>query len=99
MQAGTLISVKLRAAKPDGSLVRGPAIAAFSAPGKDPEHVPADRVPDREVPLAFDEDSRTYGGEVSSKGWLPGTWTMSGMVLSGDGTPAGWGWYTFTVDP
>ena len=65
MQAGTLISVKLRAARPDGSLVRGPAIAAFFAPGKDPEHVPADRVPDREVPLSFDEDSRTYGGEVS----------------------------------
>lgn len=94
-----MISIRLRAARPDGSLVRGPAIAAFFSPGKDPEHLPGDRVPDREVPLIFDEDSRVYTAEVSSAGWAPGSWTMSGMVLSGDGTPSGWGWHVFTLDP
>ena len=97
MQAGQKLAVRLRAATPDGSAVRAPAMAAFYRPGKDPEHDPAHRVPDRVVPLAFDEASRVYGAEVSTAGWVPGTWTYCGTVTDDGGTPAGWGFCRFTL--
>lgn len=99
MQAGSKLAVKLRASRPDGTVVRGPAIAAFFCPGKDPGHDPADRIPDRQVPLSFDEASRIYAAEVSTAGWEPGAWTLQGTVLDASGVPSGWGWFSFTLDP
>jgi hypothetical protein len=99
MDAGKKLAVRLRASRPDGSIIRGQAVALFFGPGKDPERVPADRVPDRTVPLSFDEPSRMYVAEVSSRGWEPGEWRMQGAVLGADGAPDGWGWFTFTLDP
>jgi hypothetical protein len=98
MQAGGKLSVRLRAAKPDGQVVRAAAIAEFYRPGKDPEHQLADRIPDRQVPLSFDAASRTYGAEVSTTGWLPGDWTLRGSVLDASGVPSGWGWSGFTLE-
>ena len=97
MQAGQKLAVRLRAARPDGSVVRAPAVASFYAPGKDPERLPADRVPDRVVPLVFDADSRLYGAEVSTAGWAPGVWTYCGTVSDGGAAPAGWGFCRFTL--
>jgi hypothetical protein len=99
MQAGSRIAVKLRASRPDGSLIRGPAIAAFYCPGKDPQHDPADRIPDRQVPLSFDDTVREHTAEVSTAGWKPGTWTLQGTVLDAAGVPSGWGWYAFPLEP
>lgn len=93
MQAGQKLAVRMRAARPDGSVVRAPALAEFFAPGKDPERDPASRV----VPLVFDEASRLYGAEVSTAGWAPGLWTYRGTVTDGGAAPAGWGFCRFTL--
>jgi len=99
MQAGQALAVRLRAARPDGTVVRERAAAEFFAPGKDPERLPADRIPDRQVPLSFDSSSRLYTATVSTAGWVPGAWTGRGVVLDSSGAPAGWGWFTVTLDP
>jgi hypothetical protein len=99
MQAGKKLSVRVRAARMNGSSHSAGAVALFFAPGKDPERVPADRTPDRQVILAFDAASRTYGAEVPTAGWAPGTWTVQGMVLGADGAPEGWDWHRFPVEP
>ena len=99
MRAGGGLEVRLRASRPDGSVVRGPAIAAFFCPGKDPRRVPADRIPDRQVPLSFDETSRTCAAQVSTAGWEPGAWTVRGTSLDASGVPAGWAWFSFTLEP
>jgi hypothetical protein len=99
VQAGVRLAVRLRAARPDGSVVRAAAVASFYGPGKDPERLPADRVADRQVPLSFDERERLYTAEVSTAGWKPGAWTYCGAVLDGSAAPAGWGWYRFTLEP
>ena len=99
MQAGSKLEVNLRAATPAGSLLRGPGIAEFFCPGKDPEHTPADRVPDRQAPLSFDEAARTHTAQVSTAGWQPGAWTLRGAVLDAAGVPSGWAWFSFTLEP
>lgn len=103
MHAGERIAVRLRVSRPDGKTVRpgdgSAAVAAFFGPGKDPQHRVSDREPDREVPLVFDEVTRTYGAEPSTAGWQPGTWTVQGKVLDGRGAADGWGWQWFTLEP
>jgi hypothetical protein len=99
VQAGEKLAVRVRGTRMDGSAHRHGAVAAFFAPGKDPEHVLADRVPDRQVPLGFDPVARVYGAEVRTDGWRPGTWTVQGTVLGPDGAPDGWAWYRFTLGP
>lgn len=104
MRAGATLAVRVRGARPDGSAhrpgsgARG-AVAAFYRPGKDPEHVLADRDPDRVLVLAFDAVTRTYGAEVATAGWEPGTWTVRGVVLGADGTEEGWEFSRFGLDP
>lgn len=93
------VRVSMRAATPEGKLLRGPGVASFFRPGKDPEHVLADRVPDREVPLPFSEVARGHQAEVSTAGWTPGAWTVQTKVLDDGGTPVGWAWYTLPLDP
>jgi hypothetical protein len=99
MQAGKKLAVRVRGARTDGKAHSGGAVAWFFAPGKDPEHVPADRVPDRQVVLSFDPASRTYGAEVSTRGWAPGDWVLQGVVLGPDGAPEGWDWFRFPLEP
>lgn len=99
MQAGEKLEVRLRAASTDGRAVRGTAVAAFFAPGKDPQRVPADREPDRTAVLAFDEVTRTYAAQVSTAGWAAGAWTVRGTVLGPDGAADGWGYCTVLLGP
>jgi hypothetical protein len=98
MQAGQTIAVRVRGARPDGSAHRHGAVAAFWGPGRDPRRDPGDRVPDRTAVLAFDPVTRTYGAEVRTAGWRPGTWTVRGIVLGPDGVPEGWDWYRFPLE-
>lgn len=99
MQAGKTLAVRMRAARADGSPLDGPAVASFFRPGKDPEHVPADREPDLEAVLAFDPVTRLHGADVGTAGWEPGTWTVQGRTLGADGAPAGWAFHRFGVEP
>lgn len=99
MHAGERISVQLRASRPNGTTVRACAVAAFFAPGKDPQRRPGDREPDFEVQLVFDEVSRTYGAEPSTAGWEPGTWTVQGKVMGDCGAADGWGYHRFILEP
>lgn len=99
MQAGEKLAVRLRGTRADGRAHRSGAVAEFFAPGRDPEHDPADRIPDRQAVPAFDEASRTYAAEVSTAGWEPGSWTVRGAVLGPDGVPEGWAWFRFPLDP
>lgn len=99
MQAGMKLAVRVRASRPDGSLHRHGAVAWFYRPGKDPQRLAADRIPDRQVTLSFDAAARAYGAEVSTDGWEPGDWTMQGVVLGPDGAAEGWDWAGFPLDP
>lgn len=99
MQAGKTLLVQMRAARPDGTALTGPAMATFFGPGKDPEHNPGDRSPDREMPLSFDPVTRLHGAEISTTGWQPGSWTVQGRTLGGDGAPAGWAFARFGIEP
>lgn len=93
------LDVKVRAVRGDGSVHKGSAVALFFAPGRDPEHDPADRSPDRQVVLAPDPAARGYAASVPTAGWAPGTWTVQGVVLGPDGSPEGWGWYRLPLEP
>jgi len=99
MHAGEAIAVRVRGNRLDGTAHDGGAVAAFFAPGKDPEHVPGDREPDRQAALGFDPVTRVYGAQVRTAGWAPGTWTCRGTVLGADGVPEGWAWFAFPLDP
>lgn len=99
MRAGSKLAVRVRGVRMDGSPHSGGAVAAFYGPGKDPEHVLADREPDRQVVLSFDPVTRIYGGQVATAGWEPGTWTVRGVVLGSDGVPEGWEFSRFPLDP
>lgn len=93
------VDVRVRAVRGDGSLHKGSALARFFAPGKDPEHDPADRDPDRQVVLAPDQGTRGYAAQVPTAGWPPGSWTVQAVVLAPDGTAEGWAWYRMPLDP
>ena len=93
------MAVRVRGSRPDGSSHSAGAVAEFYTPGKDPEHVQADRDPDKLLILPFDPVTRTYGREVSTAGWEPGTWTVRGVVLGPDGVPDGWEFFRFPLDP
>jgi hypothetical protein len=99
VHAGEKIAVLVRGNCLDGTAHHGGAIAEFFAPGRDPQHDPGDREPDSSVPLGFDPVTRTYGADVPTAAWAPGTWTVRGAVLGADGEPEGWGWYSFTLEP
>jgi hypothetical protein len=99
MQAGMKLAVRLRAATPEGKAAGTAAVARFYGPGRDPEHDPADRVPDRTAVLAFDPASRAWQAGVPTAGWAPGTWTLQGVVLGPDGAAEGWAWHRFPLDP
>jgi hypothetical protein len=99
MMAGQAILVRVRGVRGSGAAHRGSAVAAFFAPGKDPERDPASRDPDRLAVLAFDPAARAYAAEVPTLGWVPGTWTVRGTVLGPDGTPEGWEYSRFPLDP
>ena len=100
MQAGQVLTVRVRGVRAaDGKAHASGAVAAFYGPGRDPEHVPGDREPDRQAALSFDPVTRVYGAQVRTDGWAPGTWTARGMVLGADGSPEGWDWFRFPVEP
>jgi hypothetical protein len=99
MQAGQDIAVRVRAHRPDGTSVRGTAVAAFFAPGRDPERNPDGRGPDTEAGLGFDAVTRTYGADVPTAGWAPGEWTVCGRVTGSGSDPSGWSWFRFTLEP
>lgn len=98
MQAGKTLAVRMRAATAGGVPLTGLAMASFFRPGKDPEHVVADRQPDREAVLVFDPVTRLHGAEISTAGWEPGTWTVQGRTLGADGAPAGWAFHQFGIE-
>jgi hypothetical protein len=98
MQAGMKLAVRLRAATPEGKAAGTAAVARFYGPGRDPEHDPADREPDRVLVLPFDPVTRFYARDVATAGWAPGTWTLRGVVLDAGGTLEGWAWHRFPVE-
>jgi hypothetical protein len=98
MQAGQKLTVRVRGIRPGGGVHDRGAVAQFYAPGRDPEHDPADREPDRVLVLPFDPVTRFYARDVATAGWAPGTWTLRGVVLDAGGTLEGWAWHRFPVE-
>jgi hypothetical protein len=103
MQAGETLAVRVRGVRADGTAHSRGAVAQFYAPGRDPEHDPAARDPDKVLVLPFDAVTRHYGADVRTvhpdgRAWAPGTWTVRAAVLGADGAPEGWAWYRFGVE-
>lgn len=80
----------------DGRVISsGQVTAQFWAPGRDPEHDPEARQdPDHAAPCAYDPRTRRWSALVSTAGWLPGTWTVRGLV---EEDVAGSAWGTFPL--
>jgi hypothetical protein len=54
----------------------------FFAPGKDPEHNPADRTIDHTAVGNFDLRVQGYLAYVQTAGWTPGIWTYRATLTS-----------------
>lgn len=103
MQAGQTVLVRVKAVIPGGMSVKeGTVIADFWAPGRDPQHDPADRDrPDHSLPCTYSAAERGWTALADTTGWTPGQWVLRGRVAAATplGNAKGWDWSTLVLDP